>query len=64
MFIFSFSYILAIENKQDLEEYMLELVDGTKPRNRRFIDELLTRWNAQSRPIDKSVPDNFTVSSG
>ncbi|XP_064618936.1 activating signal cointegrator 1-like isoform X2 [Lineus longissimus] len=55
------SYILAIGNKQDLEEYMCELLDGTKPRNRRFIDELLRRWKARSRPIDGHVPDNFTA---
>ncbi|XP_074650091.1 activating signal cointegrator 1-like [Tubulanus polymorphus] len=37
-------YILAIESKEDLEEYMLELLDGSEKRNTKFIKELLLKW--------------------
>ncbi|XP_076104447.1 activating signal cointegrator 1-like [Mytilus galloprovincialis] len=38
-------YILSIGSAEDLEEYMLELLDGSDPRVHKFIHELLIKWD-------------------
>ena len=49
-----FRYILNIDTAEDLEEYMLELLDGDDSRTHSFIKELLLRW----RPYKNfSVPN-------
>ena len=59
--VFLARYILAIESKQDLEEYLLDLLDGSVPRNKKFIQELLTKWRPPERQIQ--VPENVQVST-
>lgn len=49
-------YILSIQSAEDLEEYMLELLDGSNPLVHKFIHELLEKWD----PPD-SVQDNVQV---
>lgn len=44
-FFLHFRYILSIENAEDLEEYMLELLDGSDPLVHKFIHELLEKWD-------------------
>ncbi|XP_045216561.1 activating signal cointegrator 1-like [Mercenaria mercenaria] len=46
-------YILSIETAEELEEYMLELLDGSDPRNKKFIKELLIKW----RPYNSAIAD-------
>lgn len=43
-------YILTIENREELEEYVGDLLQGTDGRKRHFIDELLKRWERTQRP--------------
>ena len=35
---------MGIDTADELEEYMLELLDGTQPNTQKFIKELLVRW--------------------
>ncbi|KAK7912409.1 hypothetical protein WMY93_012620 [Mugilogobius chulae] len=42
-------YILTIENREELEEYVGDLLQGTDGRKRHFIDELLKRWERSQR---------------
>lgn len=49
-------YILSIDSAQDLEEYLLELLDGNDPLVHKFIHELLEKWD----PPDK-LPENVQV---
>lgn len=51
-------YILSIGNAGEIQEYMLELLDGSDPRVRTFISQLIQKWRPQEKP-----PDNITVSS-
>ncbi|XP_071106236.1 activating signal cointegrator 1-like [Haliotis cracherodii] len=51
-------YILAIETAKDLEEYMLDLLDASDSKVRRFVKELLNRWRP---PSSLQVPDNVLV---
>lgn len=46
-------YILSIETAEELEEYMLELLDGTDPKNKKFIKELVMKW----RPYNNAKAD-------
>uniref|UniRef100_A0AAV2LTM8 Activating signal cointegrator 1 N-terminal domain-containing protein n=1 Tax=Knipowitschia caucasica TaxID=637954 RepID=A0AAV2LTM8_KNICA len=43
-------YILTIENREELEEYVGDLLQGTDGRKRHFLDELLKRWERSQRP--------------
>lgn len=48
-------YILTIENREELEEYVGDLLQGTDGRKGQFIDELLKRWErgqSTQRPTD------------
>lgn len=49
-------YILSIGNAGEIQEYMLELLDGSDPRVRTFISQLIQKWRPQEKP-----PDNITV---
>ncbi|XP_060553293.1 activating signal cointegrator 1-like [Ruditapes philippinarum] len=46
-------YILSIETAEELEEYMLELLDGSNLQNKKFIKELLVKW----RPYHSAKTD-------
>ncbi|KAJ8304364.1 hypothetical protein KUTeg_017947 [Tegillarca granosa] len=48
-------YILGIGSADEIEEYMLELLDNSDPKTHKFIKELIHRW----RPPD--VPKNIQV---
>ena len=54
-----FRYILAIDSKAELEEYLSELLDTSNPRHRRFIDELIKKWRQPERRVD--APGNLQV---
>uniref|UniRef100_A0A8C6U8R2 Thyroid hormone receptor interactor 4 n=1 Tax=Neogobius melanostomus TaxID=47308 RepID=A0A8C6U8R2_9GOBI len=43
-------YILTIENREELEEYVGDLLQGTDGRKKHFIDELLKKWERTQRP--------------
>lgn len=43
-------YILTIENRDELEEYVGDLLQGTEGRKGHFIDELMKRWEKSQRP--------------
>lgn len=43
-------YILTIENREELEEYVGDLLQGTDGRKGHFIGELLKRWERTQRP--------------
>lgn len=47
-------YILAIDNADEIAEYVGDLLQGTDGRKRQFIDELLDRWQR----IQRQTPDN------
>ncbi|XP_022329612.2 activating signal cointegrator 1-like [Crassostrea virginica] len=49
-------YILSIGDAGEIQEYMLELLDGSDPRVMTFISQLIQKW----RPAEKP-PDNMTV---
>ncbi|XP_077989088.1 activating signal cointegrator 1-like [Glandiceps talaboti] len=52
-------YVLNIDITEELEEYMLELLDGSNPKHRRFIDELKSLTTSPKRqPL---IPDNVQV---
>lgn len=53
-YIFVFRYILAIDNEDEIAEYVGDLLQGTDGRKRQFIDELLDRWQKTLR----QTPDN------
>ncbi|XP_050401379.1 activating signal cointegrator 1 [Patella vulgata] len=44
------SYILSIENNQDLEDYMNDLLDKKDPKVRIFVQELLRRSSSKNSP--------------
>ena len=54
-FWFTYRYLLAIESREELEEYLSELLDGNEPRHKKFIRELLTKWRPPTRQIDAPV---------
>ncbi|XP_054858937.1 activating signal cointegrator 1 [Eublepharis macularius] len=37
-------YILSIENEEEIREYVADLVQGTDGKKRKFVDELVARW--------------------
>ncbi|XP_072320998.1 activating signal cointegrator 1 [Eucyclogobius newberryi] len=43
-------YILTIEDREELEEYVGDLLQGTDGRKGHFIEELLKRWERSQRP--------------
>ena len=49
---------MSIDSAQDLEEYLLELLDGNDPLVHKFIHDLLEKWD----PPDK-LPENVQVQS-
>ncbi|XP_048733687.2 activating signal cointegrator 1-like [Ostrea edulis] len=49
-------YILSIGNATEIQEYMLELLDGSDPKVTTFISQLIQKW----RPAEKP-PDRITV---
>ena len=51
-------YMLAIESRKALEEYVSELLDPSNPQQRRFIQELLDKWRP---PRQLSVPQGAQV---
>ena len=59
-------YILSMDDRKELEEYMCELMDPSEPDNRKFIDQLLLKWRPPglsghiSSNFDQ-VPDGVTV---
>lgn len=55
---FGCRYILSIGDAGEIQEYMLELLDGSDPRVMTFISQLIKKW----RPAEKP-PDNMTVSA-
>ena len=58
---FCFRYILSIQTSREVEDYLCELLDSKVSRNRRFIDQLLKKWQPPDRQIN--VPDGIQVSS-
>ena len=56
--ILIFRYILTLECRSDLEEYLSDLLDTGIPSNRRFITELLERWSKTPRKVAQNVPDD------
>jgi len=53
-YIFVLRYILAIDNADEIAEYVGDLLQGTDGRKGQFIDELLDRWQKTLR----QTPDN------
>ena len=49
-------YILSIQDAEDLQDYMLDLLDGSDPTVRAFLPCLMEKWYAtgdKPRPIAK-----------
>lgn len=50
------SYILSIENAEEIEEYVGDLLQGTDGKKGHFIDELLLRWEkSRKRATDNNL---------
>lgn len=43
-------YVLSIESREELEEYVGDLLQGTEGRKGHFIQELLKRWEKSQKP--------------
>ena len=54
-----FRYILAIDSKKDVEEYMYDLLDKSEPKSRKFVEELLRKWKPSERQVP--VPEDAMV---
>ena len=50
-------YILSMGDAEDLQQYMLSLLDGSDPAVREFIPRLMERWYA----MGGKPPPNATV---
>ena len=48
-----------METREDLEEYLLELLDKENPTHNKFIKHFLDKW----RPLGPTIPENVIVSS-
>ncbi|XP_072349135.1 activating signal cointegrator 1 [Scyliorhinus torazame] len=44
-------YILSIESAEEIEEYVIDLIQGTDGKKRTFIDELLKRWKRSQESL-------------
>jgi len=55
-------YLLSMDSKADMEEYMQDLLDLSNHKHKHFLAELLKRWKPQTRSVDQTVPDGITVS--
>lgn len=57
-------YILSIESAEEIEEYLIDLLQGADGKKRHFIDQLLSRWKRTQRspdpvaifPLKESLP--------
>ncbi|XP_041362794.1 activating signal cointegrator 1-like [Gigantopelta aegis] len=48
-------YILAIDSAHDLEDYILELLDGSDVKVQKFVKELLQRWKSGNSAVPNDI---------
>lgn len=54
-------YLLSMESKADMEDYLEDLLDKSNSKHQKFIQELIKRWLPKSRAVTDAPPDGAVV---
>ncbi|NWS75094.1 TRIP4 protein, partial [Crotophaga sulcirostris] len=49
-------YILSITSEEEIQEYIIDLLQGTDGKKSYFVEELLARWRKSSQPPAEPLP--------
>ncbi|XP_067931786.1 activating signal cointegrator 1-like [Watersipora subatra] len=55
------SYLLSMESKADLEDYLQELLNTSNHKHQEFIQALLKKWKPGARHVEQAVPEGAVV---